>query len=308
MRNFRAILHNIEISGVDLAQLRLDEERNKVNRPPANIYSVMMGKLNYIKNIRGENDSIYIKLLQRFISVFPEYKVKIDIDSTRKVILRIFTEGKTDIKHITNALDYFHTTEEFLEIEIEPIIYNENLGDEKVMGDCESAVSHNLPMLTIYVFDRDKKDIRNKAMNDGISYKRWKNNHYSCCIPVPSHRLDHPDDICIEMYYQDYDLFKFDQDGRRLFFSQEFSEITGVSRDRKFMCKDFNKIRKYSIIDDLVFRIETDQKISLTKNDFIENIIRRSKGFENIDFSNFRLIFDLFREIIKDNDAFTTSD
>ena len=63
------------------------------------------------------------------------------------------------------------------------------------------------------------------------------------------------------------------------------------------------KASKQVIIDDKVFK-STDKKwttsIALTKNDFAENILNDIENFNDFNFSNFKLIFDVIKDIVEE--------
>lgn len=113
--------------------------------------------------------------------------------------------------------------------------------------------------------------------------------------------------ICIEHYYSDDDLripVEIEQTPRRVYLGLDFDE-TGISNDKKYMCLDRNNCGpgKINIIDGQsekrVFEITDNEKknLVLTKMDFAESIYERRQEFVNVDFSHFKLLFNVINEI-----------
>jgi RNA-directed DNA polymerase len=122
-------------------------------------------------------------------------------------------------------------------------------------------------------------------------------------LPIPTHRKDVGDDICIELFYSDQDIMKTAVDDRRLFLSNEFRPISGLHiSGRTIVCRMISKVfkDKISIIDSNVFD-GNDKSLALSKNDFANNILDRAENFRDMDFTEFRTIFQIFERIADDN-------
>jgi energy-coupling factor transporter ATP-binding protein EcfA2 len=219
----------------------------------------------------------------------------------------IVTEGKTDWKHLKNALaklrDFnkqFHNLElEFLEYEDEI-----SMGSPELLAFCQQYSKMESGKIIICVFDRDEQKILNKILeNEGDLYKHWGNNVYSIAIPIPEHRTGIGNNISIEHYYLDEDIKLETHYGHRLFIGNEFSRKFGIHSSGKYVCLKKDKCGEDSITiidrDSVVAPIgEEDSNVALSKNDFAECIVREEPPFQNICYDSFKKIFDVIEEII----------
>ncbi len=144
-----------------------------------------------------------------------------------------------------------------------------------------------------------------KSLLRGKDYLEWRrlsnSNVYVFCIPKINDELD---EICIEFYYEQDEVKKAFDDGRRLFYGSEFDKDS-VSYCKKYMTTkpypkpldilDGDKKKEVYLIDD-----EEKENIALSKNEFTQNILDGVEGFNNFDIENFRLIFDVIKRIVND--------
>jgi predicted ATP-binding protein involved in virulence len=217
----------------------------------------------------------------------------------------VITEGKTDWKHLKNALrvlkgegKYTNLDFDFFEYENEP-----QMGFGELRSICEKyAKIPNHSKKIICIFDRDEPDILKTMGDDNTGYKYYQNYVYSFCIPIPSHRLGH-EKISIEHYYSDTEIKTYDKNSRRLFLSNEFSKVGRYEGGNNLILGNSNKFKDYTedtkskIIDTEVFD-ENDKNIALTKNHFAENILQEKEGFKNFNVNEFCKIFDIIEKII----------
>jgi RNA-directed DNA polymerase len=70
IRSIRAMLHNWEKYGVEVSSVR--------NSSEATFFNTLMGKLNFLKMVRGDNDLVYDKLMRKFYQL-QDKQEKIDI-------------------------------------------------------------------------------------------------------------------------------------------------------------------------------------------------------------------------------------
>ena len=234
---------------------------------------------------------LFIELTESHIKELKELRKRIE-DSTRPLII---TEGKTDWKHLKAAFeqlknDYPNLDFEFHEFE------NLNMGNQALSQiiDSYSKVPSNRKIIAI--FDRDDESINKKYSNE--KFKRLNENLFVFCIPAISEDLDK---ISTEYYYKNDDLKRVDTNGRRLFDGLEFDSKLAISNDKQYITSIKNDAGKLRIIDCDVYLIaesEDKNSIALSKNDFAENILHKKEGFEDIDFENFRKIFDIIQTIL----------
>lgn len=213
----------------------------------------------------------------------------------------VITEGKTDWKHLKNALINFRKEGKFLEDNFEFLEYENNIemGDKDLISLCEQMCKIENDYKVICIFDRDVPDTLKKIEGKKSNFKEWGNNVFSFAIPVPQHRLITPH-ISIEHYYTDSELKFHDHNGRRLYLGYEFSRKSGLHIDQDKFClkKDRCGQDSIKIIDCEVFmNLNENQNIAMSKNDFSENILKGISPFDKVDYKNFKEIFDIIREI-----------
>ena len=209
----------------------------------------------------------------------------------------IITEGKTDWKHIKNALKRFQEQGEFTNLDVEFYEYTFDMGDR-----LKSIVSNikNVPNKhkIIAIFDTDKKIVK-----EGVLFEKMGNNVYQCAIPDPQ---NYGFGISIEMMYPEEDIKKLDNNGRRLFLTNEFSARSGVlNKDHSIVCRnnaliDAKMNNHVKIVDSNVINSETDENIALSKENFATNILNRIPPFDNVNVEGFRALFETINLIIND--------
>lgn len=301
IRQIRAMLFAWEKYGYEKAQ---KEYLEKYRRPPyrqgISFKKVIRGKLDFLKMVKGPEDPVYLKFRDKLALLDPDFAAKIPkVESQSIFTMKVLTEGQSDWKHLKAALLNFRSNGEFLDLNIEfdETSDNKAIGDGTLLNRCKYG---SIPLKTeICIFDRDKPEII-KHVNDGDTYKKWNSRMYSFSIPIPSHRPS-PSSVCIELYYTDSDIKRKDKNGRRLFLSNEFHEKSGRHKDENLICNDSNKVRgKLTVIENAVYDIE-NRNVALPKNDFATYILDKVDGFTGVDFSEFKLIFDLLRKIAREN-------
>lgn len=302
VRQIRAMLFAWGKHGYERAEKEYNEKY--VKNSNGKIYSfkkVIRGKLDFLRMVKGDTDSVYLKLRTRFAELDPEYAALLPIVKTNILYnLRVLTEGKSDWKHLKAALSKFQELGDYTELSIE-FVGQEGLGgDKNLLHHCKLASVPNT--IEVCIFDRDDVNVVKQVSENG-TYKKWQNRVFSFALPVPSHRLNTPE-ICIELYYKDLDITKLDKSGRRLFLSNEFHPASGkhLINSTEINSTEHNKIRgKLTVIDNAVYD-SSNKNIALPKDDFATLILDGSKPFDNMDFIEFRLIFDLINKIVKEND------
>lgn len=207
----------------------------------------------------------------------------------------VITEGKTDWKHLKSAFNHLRNEYPTLEFDFHEYENEIEMGDSQLDQIVDSYRKTSLDKKVIAVFDRDAKAYVNKYGNK--PFTKINENLYAFCIPLINEELD---EISIEYYYKENDLKRFDEQGRRLFDGKEFDNF-GVSLDNNYLTDLRNKAGKLKIIDSAVYKFEereSKKNIALSKNEFAENILNNNQNFTNIDFENFRKIFDVIQAIL----------
>jgi RNA-directed DNA polymerase len=216
----------------------------------------------------------------------------------------LMTEGKTDWKHLKRAFMEFRRQGLYRDLEIEFWEYEDEIqmGSNELENNCRLYAKSYQPRSLIAIFDRDEPQRLRRVSGIESPIKNWGNNVFSFAIPVPAHREENPA-ISVELYYHDEDLKRVDEHGRRLYLSREFHPKSGKNLEEPTVnCTLLSPIRSesVSIIDDAVFNAE-NRNIALPKSDFADYVLKQKSGFDNLDFSAFKAIFDLIEEITECN-------
>lgn len=182
------------------------------------------------------------------------------------------------------------------------------MGDSALLTLCETLSKFNNGRIIIFIFDHDKEEIVNEVVN-GNNYKNWGNNVYSFAIPVPESRKKTPL-ITIEHYYTDDEIKSVERIGvvdYRLFMGNEFDEKGFfLSDDRRINLlypkkncgKDKINILDGNCVNIVERRNGNSENVALSKFRFALNIYNNENGFDNFDFSNFILIFEMIHNIL----------
>jgi len=202
----------------------------------------------------------------------------------------IITEGKTDIVHLKTALKRLGIDN----LEIDLYETTDSVGEAELAAFLKHLSQVNHVRKIIGIFDRDNAEYI-RDIGDG---KDFGNNVYAFCIPVPAHRTDYQN-LSIEFYFTDDELKK-EKDGKRLYFDNEveFRQSASNKSDRELIKltekKDSEELTK-KVIDEKIGTLNWIHSKTVFA-DLIENDPDFSTDF---DFSNFQLIFDKIKEIIK---------
>lgn len=241
----------------------------------------------------------YVSKNEQFKTLYEEISGKL-LDLEKPMII---TEGKTDWKHLKNALKKLKLTGEYQHLNIDFLEYDSDMGDSELLSMCKHF-SH-LPQKNkiICIFDRDVSEIIRKV-EDGNDFKDWGNNVYSFCIPIPSHRINYKK-ISIEFYYQDNEIKTLDN-GRRLYFSNELTGQLSISTKKliNYTVLDApNTDEEYDkyIFDQDVAKIYngSGEEIALSKSHFADNIYNEKPEFGTFNVQEFSKIFSVIQRIIK---------
>jgi hypothetical protein len=210
----------------------------------------------------------------------------------------VITEGKTDWKHLKIALSSLKSMEvigDFVDIDFHEY-EDEDMGDTELLNMCMRYAKTSQLRKYIFVFDRDNSNLLSKVEDVGQKYKSWGNNVYSFAIPVPSHRQLTPK-VSIELFYQDEDLKRWDDNRRRLFLSNEFNPKSGRHLTENLNCMEINKLKEdLKIVDNKVYD-QDHQNVALSKDDFANYVLEKAPGFDDVDMIEFKAIIDIIEKI-----------
>lgn len=284
----------------------------KKNRPlsvplekqPEKYKLILRGKITYIGYIRGWGDVLYLKMVRKARQIDNAFKFKIE---AVKMDVDIFTEGKTDEKHLEAAFKSFREKAKFSNLNLTFLKPpkkdgDEKRGDEANLAHCEALSSNPQSKPTIFLFDSDNDKIIKKVTNEDHPYKDWGNGVYSFVIPQPQHREEK---FCIEMLYKDFDLENRDEKDRRLFLREEFDQKT--HRHNRKPELNAPECSKETLVIEKVFNNEK-VNVALGKDDFANCILNRQLPFDKIDFESFEEIFKIIEKIFNKHYDFPDTD
>lgn len=132
IREIRSILFNWEQKGLSYACQQYNSHNN-TNKAISNFANIILGKIHFIKNVRGKNDSIYLKYYHKFISLTKPDHNEIDLvkNNTTSELIKSFVSEKS-IKS-----DY--ASEEYLSLNIN----QEKINIDKLDKDAKRK-QHNI--------------------------------------------------------------------------------------------------------------------------------------------------------------------
>lgn len=247
------------------------------------------------------------------------------IDSVQEGSLPlVVTEGSTDWKHMKAAFNSLKSDVRYNDwlsqlkfdfLEYEPLNSTIESKIKLQMGCSEldeiCQAYGRLPSRRKMIFIADNDDLKTKRDLGGEPYKKWNENVYSFCLPIPKHRENL--DICIEHLYSDEEIkrkvgFK-DGVERRIFLGSEFDE-TGhlVEADSVYFCPAMLNQQeriKNAIVDGSDRKKVTkvgikDVNYALQKVEFAERVLSGQVPFDNMNFDSFIPIFERIRDILND--------
>lgn len=311
IRQIRAMLHAWEKFGHEAAEREYyDNYSSKYrhtskSRPP--FRQVVRGKIQYLGMVRGKENEIYIRYWNQLVKLAPEFGQPLRfLEEASTGIVHVYTEGKTDWKHLHAALTAFQRKGQFVDLKVDFDKSEDAVGDDALEKRCRFLASAARQLIPhIHIFDRDNPTMVSKVgSSTGGSFRNWGNNVYSFAIPTPDHRKETPN-VCIELYYTDQEIQRQDRDSRRLFLSNEFNrQSLRHLKDKTLSCTDPNITKGFQpkIVDEKVYD-QTDTNVALKKNAFADYVMREEPGFDDFNFMPFRRIFEIIQEILTDSNS-----
>lgn len=262
---------------------------------------IIFGKIQYIGMVKGRTSPVYLGLLREFMRLAPEYvryATKLSQAEVNKPY--IYTEGKTDRKHLKAALKFFKSQGMYLSLELEFPQNDEDEGDTALLSRLHHTAENpeQQKRLHLFIFDRDKPQILGQ-IEANLDYKYWRNGVYSLALPIPNHRAGMKT-VCIELYYSDADIVRSVRGGHRLYLSREFNPTSGFHEELDLVHKHIQSLRgELKIIDHEVLGRD-GKNVALSKDAFAEHILNGTDGFQNMDFSGFKQLFEMILLISSD--------
>lgn len=256
-------------------------------------YSEFESSYNFFNDTKTHEKEVSIKI-QKEIN-------KLSNDSRTKTL--IICEGKTDWKHIKEALKNFNKAGVYNKLDVDFLEFHDNMGESELKNMLRSMLKLKPKHKIIFIGDRDTdtlKDFDDPNMN----YKTWDNNIFTFRIPVPNNMLDKPK-ISIEHYY-DNEILKSSTDikgiTRRLFFIDEFDDNGDFIGSDNYITKTKKNSTEYYVLDGSgknpvrKYKDINNTNYALSKENFFDKII---KDNTKVNFDSFKLIIDIIEEIEK---------
>ena len=174
-----------------------------------------------------EFENFYSSILQNNDNYHVMYnELKIQTESITKPF--IFTEGKTDWKHLKTVLKLLQNNNEFTDIDVNFFEYTFENGDSKLNTYLENICKTPHPNKIIGIFDCDEANGKKySVLENGI--KKFGNNVFSLSIPIPDFR-NGMGGISVEFLYSNDDLKQLDSNNRRIYTTDEFNHKPPVKR------------------------------------------------------------------------------
>ena len=258
------------------------------------------GRLNYIGHIRGKDDPLYSALCHKLWELEPDAKMDVRY-SKGKYDAVVFCEGQSDPFHLMAALQWFNKKGQFTDLRI--ICYQYKKGRQMSNSELKKQMEQRAKWrsnddIEIYLFDRDDPAYLNMEQADGKPVCH-ATNIFSMLLPVVPHR--NSPRVCIEHFYENSDLLKKDDFGRRIYLSTEFD------RQSAYCAKEgVNTTRRKSLQCDYEYILDSDvfdqheRNVALSKMAFAKNVYLQNPPFDVMDFTHFGLIFERIRALILD--------
>lgn len=308
IKQLRGMLHAWEKFGLNLASKEHFKKYSSKHRDkddPELFMNIIFGKLLFLSAIRGKDDKLVISMFSKFRILRP-YNQFIQYLSYSGEKIQVFCEGNTDWMHLKHALDKLCVTQYkyvSLRNNIKIVEYDHNIsvGDSKLKQILESHLLSRNPSPIIGIFDSDNLGALGQFRpNKQFKYKNFNNTVFVFTLPKPTHRSNNK--VCIEHYYKNEDLMIKDENGRRIFLSDEFDSQNAIHKNNESLrfTGNFNKIKQNENIIDADVRNSNDDSFALSKKSFALNILNKEEKFKKVDVNSFRLIFDQILAIISD--------
>lgn len=310
VRQIRAMLHAWQKFGLDAAQQDFWTKYDKKHRGPhvrtPSFKKVVKGKIDYLRMVKGRDDAVYLKLIRQYAQLDDKFVLNPDLFTQARLAPpkpSVITEGKTDWKHLKNALRRLKDAGQYATLELALNEYEHNMGDiellKRTIAWSKRPDPNPTPIITI--FDRDVPGLLRELDVENQPYKDWGNNVYSFAIPEPDHRLSTPG-VSIELYYTDAEIKRTDLAGRRLFLNTEFHPRSARHLTGDLTCTNLNLLSdaengKLRVIDNRVFD-SRNKNVALPKEAFANYVLSGATNFDDFDVSQFGKIFDLIQEIL----------
>jgi RNA-directed DNA polymerase len=203
----------------------------------------------------------------------------------------LYTEGESDILHLTAALERFHEAGEFTNLAFKVVEKSASRNDAKLLAMARALKETAQPAPCICVFDRDAPKMVEDAVGP-TGVRVYGNGVAAIAIVAPAERA-REDRVCIEMLYSDGDLARRDDQGRRIYLLGEFDSRTGHHHTEPVNTPQTNN---KTLVRDEVYEFGSTRSLALGKMAFARDVALKTAPFDAVSFEGFRRTFELLQE------------
>ncbi|HEV7162939.1 MAG TPA: reverse transcriptase domain-containing protein [Solirubrobacteraceae bacterium] len=293
VREIRTLLYIWKRYGLIDAEASFARAAVPVNRPVERIDfgTSIRSRIQRVGDTKGWTDPVYRQLVDLLTPLDPDFipiyeRRQAHVPTNRRkaappLQLRVCVEGPTDVVHLTAAMSYFASQDEFARLELlfdEDSVYD---GDAALAKHLAATATARPSVPTVCLFDRDNPSLLRKLRLHEQDVVHCGHNVAGVALVRPPLRKQ---PFCMELLYGDADLLARDHTGRRVYRREEFNLTTGHHNSEQ--CSDLN-IKDRKIIREQVYAFGSDRNLALSKSSFAELIAERRTPFIP-DFAGFR--------------------
>jgi RNA-directed DNA polymerase len=297
VRSLRNLLYIWERYGAADAEQAFARSEVARNRPPGKgvpaFARVVRGRVQYVGSVKGWTNPAYRRLATALGSLDSTFQPRTLLTLRSPQTLRVYTEGASDPLHLVAALAYFQDRGEFTNLVLEIPTDADAGGDSKLLEKCLRLAHAKQDPPCVCVFDRDNQKILGQALGAGDS-KDHGNGVVAVALAVPPWRHQ---EVCIELLYENSDLQRRDENGRRLYLTEEFDRRTGHHRSERVHVPYPGG--KPLVSEDVYSLDDGGKSVGLSKLAFAQDVTSGKGAFASpINFEGFRKTFELIEGAI----------
>jgi len=293
-RELRMTLHVLRKYGEEEAAKAIADNRKKrLDVGEVNALSVIRGRSAFASYLDRRFGTGYVESL---IRGYPQQSELLGSRSFAKI--NVITEGKTDRFYLESA--YRELADKLPDLRRLVVSFSDKplrengFGDESLKRHLEEISGHDLPMVTVGLFDCDNSKILS-SLGIGPGEVKWLGSSVAAaCLPRPEIQ---DGAYCIEHFIPAEVRSQFSVDGRRIFSIDEFDGVNGMHTSGAF----YRTIPKKTslIVDADVYDTRTGLGVALSKSDFCSLICSATPPFDGFDWGCFRRVLEMIAKIAR---------
>lgn len=261
-------------------------------KPDPRFRRVIAGRVQHVGRVTGWSNHRYRHLAGVLHKLDPSFSPRTlkTLHATQRV--RMYAEGRTDLLHLTAALEHFQASGEFPFLEFEVVDESDAGSDSQLLDRCKGLAMTFQETPCICVFDRDNDEILRKAVG-AEDARDYGNRVAAVAIATPPWRVDQK--ICIELLYQNDDIRLPDQSGRRLYLREEFDPETGRHESEAVYTLE---PRRRTLVREEVLTFKDGTSVAMSKVAFADAIAGRTGPYSAVTFEGFRRTLEIVQETL----------